>query len=195
MRAWLVALGIALAGVGAIAVRVVLAGNAALAAGDAAITGARGPEPAEAIAAWERAARWYLPFAPHVDAAYDRLEAVGSLAAARAIRGAALATGTHEAARRRADAIIAATLAADPRGATAIPAAERAAWHAARLAADPGTHAPLAIAGIVLWLAGLAILVARGLDGAGRLVRRPALVGAALTAIGLLGWAAGLYNA
>lgn len=189
MRAVVLALGIALAGLGALAVRVVVAGNAALADGDAA------KDPAEAIAAWERAARWYLPLAPHVDAAYARLEAVGSLAAARAIRSAALATGSHEAARRRADAIIATALAADPRGADALPAADRAAWHAARLAADPGTHAPLAVAGLVLWLAGLAILVARGLDGTGALVRRPAVVGAALTAIGLLGWAAGLYNA
>src|SRR5262249_28010126 len=67
----------------------------------------------DAIDAWETAARWYLPGAPHVDAAYERLAGLArelaagdpwsgepsgrtdpraALSAWRAVRSAALAT-------------------------------------------------------------------------------------------------------
>jgi len=96
LRAALVGAGIAIAIVGAAAIRMVWLGRAALADGDAARK--RGDLPA-AIDAWRAAARDYLPFAPHVDAAYDRLataareaETAGdpatALAAWRAIRSA-----------------------------------------------------------------------------------------------------------
>jgi hypothetical protein len=84
---------IVFAGVAALALRVVIEGRSALARGDEANAANRFPD---AIAAWESAARWYFPLAPHVDAAYDRLrefaKARRSVAAWRAIRSAALAT-------------------------------------------------------------------------------------------------------
>jgi hypothetical protein len=92
-RRLLVVVALILAGLGALAIRVVLEGRDALADGDQALAEKR---PGDALAAWERAARWYLPGAPHVDEAYDRLREVArrdhNLMAWRAIRSAALAT-------------------------------------------------------------------------------------------------------
>ncbi|MDQ3368636.1 MAG: hypothetical protein M3680_24675, partial [Myxococcota bacterium] len=91
----LVIAGIVLAALGALGIRVVLEGRRALAAGDAALSARR---TADAIAAWETSARWYLPLAPHVDDAYARLtglarsDAKHALLAWRAVRRAALAT-------------------------------------------------------------------------------------------------------
>ena len=207
MKRALVILAIVIAGLGALAVRVVLEGRTALAAGDAAHAAQR---PTDAIAAWESAARWYLPAAPHVDDAYARLTALAkadpkhALAAWRAVRRAALATRSlwtpHADDLDTANAEIVRLSAAHPdaAGAAGQNAAERTAFYAARYAADtrPATHAiALSIAGILSWLAGIAILVRRGFTAAGKLARRPVAVGAALTVLGLAGWAVGLYNA
>jgi hypothetical protein len=199
--------GIVLAGVGALALRVVLEGRAALAEGDAA--SAR-QHHADAIAAWESAARWYLPGAPHVDQAYARLVVSArsnrphALAAWQAVRRAALATESvwtpHSEDLAAANAALARARAIDPDGATAAGAdpAAREAWYAAGLARPvrPSTPAVvLAIGGILCWLAGITLVVRRGFDAAGRVVRRPAVVGIAVTLVGIAGWAAGLYNA
>src|SRR5262245_56471055 len=63
-----------------IAGRVVVEGRAALRDGDAAA--ARGDQ-AAAVRAWREAAIWYLPLAPHVDDAGDRLRAAGAHTPAR----------------------------------------------------------------------------------------------------------------
>ena len=96
MRRILIIAAIVLAALGTLGLRVVLEGQDALAAGDAAV--ARDDAQA-AIRAYESAARWYLPYAPHVAIAYDRLHALTTsqqtgvaLAAWRSIRSAALAT-------------------------------------------------------------------------------------------------------
>nr|MDQ3301346.1 hypothetical protein [Myxococcota bacterium] len=87
--------GIVIATLCALGIRVVVEGKQALAAGDAALSAKR---TTEAIAAWETAARWYLPAAPHVDDAYARLISIArsndahALAAWRAVRRAALAS-------------------------------------------------------------------------------------------------------
>ena len=99
-----------------------------------------------------------------------------------------------------ANAQIAELASRDPQGAAAggPDAATRKQLHAAQLARDPrpATGAViLAIAGIACWLVGIGVAIRRGFDTAGRLARRPALVGAALTVLGLAGWAVGLYNA
>ena len=180
------------AAVAALGLRVVLEGRAALAEGDAAIADKR---PADAIAAWESAARWYLPGAPHVGEAYDRLREFAanhqSLAAWRSIRGAARATRTlwqpHAEDLAEADRQIAALTALDPERAPAggDPAAFTA-WHAEQLATDPrpGTgSAALAILGIACWLAGMALLI-----------RRPTRLRGAIAACGLAAWALGLYT-
>lgn len=207
MKRAIVIAGIVLAAFGAIAVRVVIEGRNALADGDTAMAAKRTDD---AIAAWESAARWYLPFAPHVDAAYARLTALAkaepahALAAWRAVRRAATATRwlrqPHADDLAAANAAIATLSAAHPDGAPAAGqnVTERTAFHADRLAADlrPSRGAAaLAILGILSWLAGIGVLAVRGLDRAGNLVRRSALVGAALTTIGLVAWAVGLYNA
>ncbi|MBA3391118.1 MAG: hypothetical protein H0T89_00655, partial [Deltaproteobacteria bacterium] len=106
----------------------------------------------------------------------------------------------HAADLAAANAEIARRSAVDPEGAVAAgpDVAAREAWHAARLAADPRPSVPataLAILGILCFLAGIGVVVRRAVSDRGRLVRRPALVGAILTVVGLVGWAAGLYNA
>ena len=100
MRRRIVIAGIVVAALATLSLRIVLEGRAALADGDDAMN--RG-QTRDAIAAWQSAARWYLPFAPHVDDAYDRLGKLGNAArdsgdratallAYRAIRSASLAT-------------------------------------------------------------------------------------------------------
>jgi hypothetical protein len=213
VRRLLIVASLVLAGLGALAIRVVASGRAQLAAGDDAM--ARG-KPAQAIRAFEASARWYLPLAPHVDAAYDRLRALATsedprtaIAAWRAIRGAARATRTlwtpHADDLATADAAIAKLAAADPEGAAVETAGEqpadvaaREAWQRARLARDsrPSTGAAvLAGLGVVLWVGGTLVLARRGISTSGRLVRRPALAAGAAIVVGLVCWFAGLYNA
>ena len=85
---------------GVVVTRAVWAGTRALAAGEAA---SKQGELQAAITEWRRAARWYVPGARHMGAAYDRLERLAmaaeeagdldtALAAWRAIRGSILAT-------------------------------------------------------------------------------------------------------
>ncbi|MGN6108287.1 MAG: hypothetical protein ACTHU0_24485 [Kofleriaceae bacterium] len=210
MKRALIILGFAIAALGALGLRVVLEGRAALAKGDAALAA---KHPAEAIAAWQTAARWYLPGAPHVDEAYGRLVELAeaskadrpqALAAWRAVRTAALATRSlwtpHADQLAAANAAIAQLSADDPEGSliSGDTNAARRTWHAARLARDPRPAAAaiaLAIAGIAGWLIGLGWLVRRGIDDAGRLVRRRAWIGLAIAVAGFVGWAAGLYIA
>lgn len=210
MRRGLVVLALVGAALGALALRVVLAGHAALTDGDAAFT--RG-DVAEATADWEAAARWYLPGAPHVDDAYARLAQLAArserahdrqraLDAWRAIRAAALATrgawAPHETDRAAADAAIARLEAEDPDGSKLAgdTAAARQTWLATQLARDRrpgGGPTALAVLGIVAWLAGLVALARRGLDAAGRVVRRPAAVAGGIVLAGVACWAFGLY--
>jgi hypothetical protein len=198
-RRALAALGIALAVLGVIALRVVLEGRAALADGDEAFAQKRIPD---AIAAWESAARWYVPAAPHVDEAYERLVGYarehGSIAAWRAVRSAAHATTSlwtpHAADLAEADAAIAKLAAADPEAAPAISdPARRLAWHEAVLAraTRPSRGATvLAVFGIVAWLAGIAVVVRRGASR-----DRRTLIAAAVAGFGILAWVVGLYSA
>jgi len=206
VRAAIVIAAIVLAGLGVVSVRVVVSGRAELRDGDDWML--RG-KTTEAIRAYEAAARWYLPLAPHVDAAYDRLRALTAspataLPAWRAIRNASHATRTlwtpHAADLADADAAIAALSARDPEAGAGAgdTTADREAWYRARLADDgrPGIGAAaLAGFGILAWLAGAVVLARRGLDDTGRLVTRPALAGGLAIVLGLACWFAGLYNA
>jgi hypothetical protein len=196
--------------VGTLAVRTVWLGRDALADGDAAaqVETARGKgDVAAAIASWRAAARHYLPLAPHVDAAYDRLAAtaraaeaaadpVTALAAWRAIRSASRATRSlwTPAAElaAEADRRIAALAAVDPVSSGAgdsVPA--RTAWHAHQLAVDPGPSVALALVaalGLVMWIGGLLWLARRGPEGADRLNRRHLVTALALVGIGAATW-------
>ncbi len=207
MKRAVVILAIACALLGVVAIRAVVAGRAALAEGDAART------PADAIRAYEAAARWYVPLAPHVETAYRKLHALtgspDALAAWRAIRSAARATRSlwqpHAAELAEADAAIAKLAARDPDagigevfGGSVPSSAKREAWLASRLAADPRPDlwaAILASIGILVGLGGVGFLVARGVSAKGRLVRSPALQAGAAIAVGLACWLVGLYNA
>jgi hypothetical protein len=199
---------IAVAVVALLALRVVIAGRGALADGDAAMEQHR---VIEAVGAWETAARWYLPLAPHVDEAYGRLAKVAAskdprvaLFAQRAIRSAALATRTlwqpHEDELAAANAAIAKLSADDPDAAVAGGADRdvRERWHAERLAVEPRPHGffrVLAALGIACWLGGIAWTVRRGVSAKGQPVRRQLMIGAAIAIFGLLAWFLGLYNA
>jgi hypothetical protein len=204
---------IVLAGLGALAIRVVIEGRGALAEGDAAVAAKRS---LDAIDAYETAARWYLPLAPHVDDAYAKLRSLTAsedpataLAAWRAIRSAAHATRglwtPHADDLAAADAAIAKLSARDPGAGrvgekTAAPddEATREAWQRARLARDgrPGTAtAVVGGLGILLWLVGAWVLVRRGLTRTGAWIRRPALSAGAAILVGLALWLVGLYNA
>jgi len=210
MRRIVVIAGLVLAVLGVLAIRVVLEGRGALAEGD---DWMERKQPLRALDAYETAARWYLPLAPHVDDAYDRMRALTksadpgvAIAAWRAIRGAARASRSlwtpHAEDLAAADEAIAKLSARDPLAGSiaegATTAADREAWHRARLARDsrpsPGAAA-LASLGIVLWLGGIVVLVRRGLTPAGVWVKRPALGAAGAIVVGVLCWLVGLYNA
>ena len=207
MKRALVIAACVVAVLGLLAVRVVIEGRRALAEGDAALAAKR---PLDAIAAWETAARWYLPLAPHVDDAYARLVELAksdrrsALIAWRAVRRAATATRSlwtpHGDDLAAANAAIAQLSAEHPEGAPAAGATgpEKTAYFAARLAEDRRPSiaaAALAILGILSWLAGIGVVIRRGTTAGGGLVKRPALVGIALSLVGIVVWAVGLYNA
>jgi hypothetical protein len=193
MKRTIVVLAIVLAAIGSCAVRVVVEGRSALAAGDAAATEGR---IADAIASWEAAARWYLPAAPHVDAAYARLIALANadhrhaLAAWRSVRSAALATRglwqPHADDLMAANAQIAELASRDPEGALSAgaDAAARKAFHVERLGRSTGP-APggvfLAVLGIAAWLTGIGVAL-----------RGPVKPGVAVAALGTIGWVIGL---
>jgi len=198
--------GVVVAAVAVLSLRVVIEGRAALAEGDAAMAQ---HHVVDAIAAWETAARWYLPLAPHVDEAYARLGDVAkqqpfALVAQRAIRSAALASRTlwqpHADELAAANAAIASLSADDPEAALAggPDRATRERWHADQLAGDARPHGffrVLAALGIACWLGGLAWALRRGTTAEGKPVRRPLTIGAGIAMFGLLAWFLGLYNA
>lgn len=112
--------------IGALVTRAIWEGRSALHDGDAA---AERGDPGAAIDAWRRAARWYVPLAPHVGAAYDRLERmageaevhgdrVTALMAWRGVRSSVLATRwlvtPHADRKARADQHIAKLMSEEP---------------------------------------------------------------------------------
>jgi hypothetical protein len=193
-----------LAGIGALAIRVVIDGRAAMRVGDEAMLScfpvydARPANAADvnppacfvAIDAYETAARWYLPLAPHVGAAYTGLRIIATrtdpataqggfadpavaLSAWRGIRSAARATRSlwtpHAADLALADAAIARLSARDPA--------------AGKMGADPisGSTTPVDDASREAWHeARLANDV------------RPSIGAAALAGLGVLLWLVGV---
>ncbi len=180
MKRVILPLAVVLAVLGALAIRVVASGRAALAAGD-----------------YETAARWYLPFAPHVDEAYAKLRTLAksedpavSLAAWRSIRSAARATRSfwqpHADDLAEADAQIAKLSAAAPGGGKLD--GDRLAWHKERLARDVRPSLAAAILagfGILLWVAGAFVLARRGTFAVGP---------TGVIVLGLALWFVGLYK-
>ena len=206
MKTGIVIAALVCAAFGAAAIRVVVEGRRALAEGDDWML--RG-KTAEAIRAYEASARWYLPLAPHVETAYERLHGLANaeataLPAWRAIRSAARATRAlwqpHAADLAAADEAIAKLSARDPAAGAGAgdTTGEREAWYRTHLAEDarPGIGAAaLAALGILAWVGGAVVLARRGLDEAGRVVRQPAVAGGVAIVLGFACWVVGLYNA
>ena len=198
--------------VGVLMTRVFWDGRRALAAGAAAM--ARG-DTEEAIAEWRRAARWYAPGAPHVRAAYGRLEDAarraedagdrqGALAAWRAVRSSVLATRSFytpyaEKLGVANDRI--AGLMKDVEGDAADPGktpAQREAWHLALLTRDEAPSVGwtlLALVGLAGWIGGGFLFAFRGVTDEDRLDRRFAAYSGLLVAAGLFVRMLGLYLA
>jgi hypothetical protein len=213
MKRRLVTIGLVLAFcLGVVVTRAVWEGRSALFEGDVAAQ-SRGDQE-DAIRWWRRAARWYVPLAPHVGRAYDRLEELGAraekegdlataLAAWQGVRGSILATRSFftphqerlEPANRRIAALLAAMEQSPPEGSRA---AGLEAWHHELLARD---EAPalgwtiLALLGFLVWLGGGVLFALRGVSAEDRLVARPAITAGVLVVAGLLVWVLGLHNA
>lgn len=192
--------------------RAVLEGRAALARGDEA---AAAGEIDGAISAWRRAARWYVPLAPHVGAAYDRLENAGreaeaagdtatALRAWRGVRSSILATRSvytpHADRLGPANARIAALMAAieGPRADPDKTEEQRRDWHLELLERPVGPSIAwsiAAIAGFLMWIGGAIWFAWGGLDDGDRMVKAVAARSGLLVVAGLLIWMFGLYKA
>lgn len=215
-RRILAALGLLLAvGLATVVTRAVWAGSRALANGDAAQQ--RG-ELVQAVDLWRQAARWYVPGASHVEAAYQRLETLAreaeqrgdvdtALAAWTGVRSSILATRSFylphaerlEPANRRIAVLMAAReralAGADGDAASGASGDAAVAWHYERLAPVPGPSVAwsvIAILGFATWLAGGLIFALRGVTHDDRLVPRTAAYAGILVAVGLLIWLLGL---
>lgn len=200
---------------GVVVTRAIWEGSQALADGDAAL---KQGDLDEAIGRWRRAARWYVPLAPHVSGAYERLEELArqaesrgdvdtALAAWRGIRGSILATRSfytpHESrlepANQRIAELMARLEAREPALAqSGETETQRASWHYELLTRD---HSPsvfwsvIAILGFALWLGGGLLFALRGVTADDRLVLRNAAYAGIMVATGLFVWMLGLYLA
>lgn len=197
MKWWMVG-AIVVAVLAALSIRIVVEGRSALGDGDDWML--RG-KPIEAAGAYEAAARWYLPLAPHVDDAYAKLKKLAAsddpvvqLAAWRAIRSASRATAglwtPHAADLADANTAIARLEARQPGAASpGTTTAAREAWYRDRLGRATGAShgaAIVAAIGVLIWLGGALSLVRAS---SAKLLR------AGIMLAGLVCWAAGLYNA
>lgn len=192
--------------------RAVLEGRAALARGDEA---AAAGEIDQAISSWRRAARWYVPLAPHVGAAYDRLEKAGreaeiagdpstALRAWRGVRSSILATRSfytpHAERLGPANERIAALMARieGPRADPDKTEEQRRDWHLELLERPVGPSvfwSIVAILGFLTWIGGAIWFAWGGLDSDDRMVPTVAARSGVLVVLGLLIWMFGLYKA
>lgn len=191
--------------------RAVWQGRGALDAGDEAL---QANDTESAIRHWRRAARWYVPLAPHVADAYDRLEALAALAEKRGdlrtalsawqgVRGSILATRSFytpqeerlEPANRKIADLMTRLDTTPPVDMTPEKLAD---WHYQLLARDESPSVGwslLAVLGFLLWIGGGVLFAMRGVSAEDRLERRPAITAAVLIMAGLVVWLVGLYNA
>lgn len=214
---------VALLGVcmGVVVIRAFFEGRSALSDGDAALE--RG-ELREAVSRWRRAARWYVPLAPHVDDAYRRLESLAAdaeakgdidtaLMAWRGVRGSILATRSFYTphserlapANRRIAALMARQEADSPPAVAPEQGTDEAgnrigteAWHYRLLTRDDSPSvfwSIVALLGFATWIGGGLLFALRGVTSEDRLVPRMAAYAGVLIVVGLLLWMLGLYSA
>lgn len=211
-RKILTALAIVFLLFGVLSVRALWQGRSALESGDTAMSAGI---PKDAIRHWRRAARWYLPLAPHVETAYDRLRALGQKAESEGDTQTAIAawTGIRSSVRatrsfytpyperlQEADLHIADLMVRweVELGQSSEPSAERVDWHFKLLKID---HMPstgwsiIALLGLALWIGGGFAFALRGVDAQDKLVPKAAAYSGMMVGIGLLVWLTGLYLA
>jgi hypothetical protein len=195
-----------------VSLRVVLAGEAAIARGTEALEAA---DVGRAIAESEAAASWYAPGAPHVRVAYARLSAIAdeaerrrqrtvALSAHRAVIAASEQTrwlvAPHAGDAQRSREAVARIEATGPRSDSQAsePAQTIEAEQLRSMARELGPRrgfALLFVASFVCVLAGVALLLWRALDETGRVDGARSRVPVALAALGLAGYVASLLLA
>lgn len=210
MRAALLAATLGVVGLGAMSLRALWLGSEALAAADAAFDEGN---LAESIRAARRAASLSVPGAPHVDAAYARLDVIA--------RGAE-AAGRTDLSILAWEATRAAALESDSPWFEERPELARANQNLARLRArasaerEPGRRGPterelgrllarstrpgwtstgLVALGFLLMTCGLGWSAARGIGKDGRVFGRALALGAALLVLGVACWTFAVYRA
>lgn len=206
---------LAIAGVclGVVVTRAAWYGRRALARGDAAMAER---QPLAAIDHWRRAARWYVPLAPHVEDAYQRLESLArvaesqgdvttALAAWRGVRHSVLSTrawytphAQHLAPANRRIAALMARIEAERANPTLEPAPEREAFHYQLLQRATLPSVPwvvVALLGFAIWLGGALVFALRAVSADDRLRWRTAARAGALVLGGLILWMTGLFLA
>ena len=186
--------------------RAISEGEAEMARSDAAFN--EGDLPTSLLHA-RRAAVLYVPNAPHVRRAYGRLTAIaigaesrGDTLAARAgwraIRGAALETRHVWVPERQqldqANRNLARLSQPTPDARARVQREKALALLSRDTAPQPSWMVVLAV-GFALAAVGLGVLGARGVNAAGQLRRRPALVGGLITLLGIAGWALAVTSA
>ena len=181
--------------------RAVWQGRGALDDGDRAL---EANDTEEAIRGWRRAARWYVPLAPHVSDAYDRLESLAQLAEKRGdlrtalaawqgVRGSILATRSfytpHEERLEPANRKIADLMTRlDPTPPVDMTSEQLAGWHYELLERDESPSVAwslLAVLGFLAWIGGGVLFAMRGVSAEDRLVRRPAITAGLVVMVGL----------
>jgi hypothetical protein len=192
----------------AVSSRVLINGDAELAASTAAL--ALG-DPREAVVAARRAAGWYLPGAPHVAAAYQRLLALArtaeqhrqgdiALAAWRGVRSAALESRwlytPHRAELDEANREIARLMAKVPNAAQPDASIQQAALQKLLRHEVPNPWWALGLlGGALLTATGFASWATAAGDVAGRLAWARARAGAAMALSGIVLWLLALWRA
>lgn len=194
---------------GVITIRAMWEGQSALSRGDDAhLKG----DSEEAVRWWRRSARWYVPLAPHVGRAYDRLRTLAqaaesegdtevALSAWRGVRSSIRATRSFYTPYAEhvdeADRHIAALMASAQTGASEGPK-EREATHYELLKLDqmPSVFWSIfALLGLACWIGSGFAFALRGVDDGDRLVPSAAAYSGAGIAFGLVVWLAGLHLA
>ncbi len=210
-RSLLIGLATAFLCLGVVSVRAMWEGSSALSRGDAAH--AEG-DTEEAIRWWRRAARWYVPLAPHVGSAYARLRKLGdaatrdgdtqtALAAWRGVRSSIRATRSFytpysehvdEADKNIASLMADLELAEDAEK----DRAKTEARHYSLLKLDqmPSIFwSVIALLGMFLWIGSGFGFALRAVDDSDRLVPKAAAYSGAGIAMGLVIWLVGLHLA
>ncbi len=195
--------------VGVLSTRALWEGRSALQQGDALLADG---DSEGAVRLWRRAARWYLPLAPHVETAYDKLRSLAlsaeehgdsqlAVSAWTGIRSSVRATRSfytpyserlEEADRHIARLMAQIELQSNP--STNLKETEQ--WHHALLKRDQMPSVGwsiVALFGLALWIGGGFGFALRGVDDNDRLVPKAAGYSGAAVAIGMLIWLLGLH--